>query len=143
MPCLALFTEAVHRIPDSVYTPEQKAAWAPDPPQTERLGHLLESGYTRLAYRGAKLVGFGTLADADTIDLLYTHPEHQRTGVAGAIYALLEAKALRGNAPTLFTDASYAAKKFFLNRGFQQVREQAIPRGDVTLTNFRLRKVLA
>lgn len=72
------------------------------------------------------------MADDGYLDRLYVHADHQRQGIATALCDRLEQ-----SVPGPFTThASITAKPFFEKRGYTVVKEQAVERHGVLLTNF-------
>jgi putative acetyltransferase len=137
-----LYHAAVHAIADAVYTPEQKEAWAPTPPDYGRWAKRLNSKRPFLALIDKRIAGFIELEDDGHIDCLYTHPNYQGRGVASALYDYLLDEASNRRISRLFVEASHVAKPFFAKRGFAVVRENLVERQGVALSNFSMEKWL-
>ena len=133
-----LFHQAVHAIDESVYTVEQKEAWAPTPPDYEYWKERLNKKRPFVAIIHDRVAGFMELDADGHIDCTYTHPEFQGQGVASTLYQhlLLEAKG-RG-LKRLYVEASLPAKPFFKQRGFSVVQRNNVQRHGVTLVNFTM-----
>ncbi len=58
------------------------------------------------------------------------------------LYAAIEQKARTLSAPLLTTQASKAAKPFFERQGWTVDAAQTVERNGVSLTNYRMQKVL-
>jgi len=95
-----------------------------------------------VAVQEGAIVGFMTLEASGHIDWTYTHPDHQRQGIATALYAHLEKEAQRRGTPRLYVEASKLARPFFAKHGFIVVRENQICRGTINLTNWTMEKFL-
>lgn len=125
----AVFHAAVHALPDDVYTPAQREAWAPTPPDASRWAARLSAAPPVVAVHGGAPVGFMTLEDDGHVDLAFVHPSHQGRGVAGALHAWVEARARGRRLGRLFGAISTAARPFFARRGWRVVREDHTERG--------------
>ena len=77
------------------------------------------------------------------LDMLYVHPDFQRSGVASRLLRPLEASAEAHGLVRLFTEASTAAKPFFERRGFRVILAQVVSRHGQALANFRMERRLA
>ena len=64
------------------------------------------------------------------------------TGVAAALYALLEGRARAAGLQTLKTEASELARPFFLRHGWTLIERQNLVREGVSLHNYRMEKQL-
>lgn len=120
-----LFTDSVHHVGSSYYSPEELEAWAPSYPDMERWRGLLAGKYTLVAELDGKITGFGSLSeDGATVDLLFTHHEHQKEGIGTQILDALEKEsATRGNEEILLT-TSATAWKFYQNRGYYYYKSE-------------------
>lgn len=139
---VALFTAAVHQGTADHYDDAQRAAWAPRPPDLERWRQRLAADQVVLAEAGDDLGGFIGYRDDGYIEFLFTAPSQLRQGVASRLYAAVEARLRTQGATALFTEASRAARPFFLRQGFVVEAEEQVGRNGVTLQRFRMRKLL-
>jgi putative acetyltransferase len=137
-----VFQLAVRRGARGIYEPRQLEAWAPEPPNYADWERNLLAKPPFVALRGGNIVGFMTLEANGHIDWTYTHPDHQRQGVATALYAHLEREARRGGLCRLYVEASKMARPFFTKQGFVVVQENQICRGTISLTNWTMEKLL-
>ena len=80
----------------------------------DRLGDQL----TLIATMNGSPVGFASLANNETIDLLYVHPAAAGQGVGTMLVDALEKLAAARGAKRLTTEASDTAQDFFKKRGF-------------------------
>ena len=95
-----------------------------------------------LAEREETIVGFGSLEEHASIDLLYVHKDYQRTGIADKILNALLSKSKEYGVSVIQADVSKTARAFFESRGFRVVREQTVGRNDIELVNFEMEKDL-
>ena len=137
-----LFHRAVHAVDPQIYSLEQQEAWAPSPPDYRLWAQRLERKRPWLALIDERVAGFIELDPDGHIDCLYVHPEFQRRGVAGALYAHLEFAALQRGLTLLYVEASQIAQPFFEKRGFHTLETNRVLRDGVLLVNHSMEKAL-
>lgn len=137
-----LFYQAVHAITPSVYSAEQKAAWASSPIDYAGWSSRLNKTKPFIAIIDNHVAGFIELSAEGYIDCTYTHPNHQGQGVASALYEHLLAQAKISGIKRLSVDASLIAKPFFERRGFSIIKKNEVQRNGVCLVNFSMEKHL-
>lgn len=133
-----LFHQSVHAIDSSVYSEEQKEAWAPTPPNYEHWKKRLNIKKPYLAFKNEKLVGFIELELSGHIDCAYVHPDFQNQGVGAKLFNFIFEKAKQLKLSPLFVDASIVAKPFFEKRGFNVIQKNEVRRGRVILINYSM-----
>lgn len=139
-----LFYRAVHAIGDELYTPAEKAAWAPVNTR-ERLDHWKERVETKrpfVAEYQDQIVGFIELEPDGLIDCLYVDPNHQNLGLAGQLYQQAVNEASHFGLKELSTYASKKARPFFERRGFVVAHENLVEKDGQKLTNYFMKKSL-
>jgi len=139
-----IFYRAVHDIAGLHYTPDQIAAWAPQPPKAERFvargtdGRILlvavDDSDVPLAYGDCETDGH--------IDHLFCRPDHAGTGLAAALYSALEAAAKERGIRALYVEASEPARRFFARQGFTTDARNDFVLNGVDMHNFRMTKQL-
>lgn len=137
-----VFYQSVHAIDSSIYTAEQKEAWAPTPPDYEHWVMRLDKKKPFLAIIDHCVAGFMELDHDGHIDCAYTHPDFQGCGVASTLYVHLLAAARTQGIQRLQVEASYIAKPFFERRGFSLVKRNEMKRKGQVLVNFTMEKGL-
>lgn len=137
-----LFHESVHAVDPGLYLEEQKAAWAPMPPDYGYWSRRLSDKKPFVAVIEGRVAGFMELDEDGHIDCVYTHPDFQGRGVASALYERLLREAERRYIGRLYVEASLVAKAFFEHRGFSVVRKNEVQRNGVSLVNFSMEKHL-
>ncbi|GIT97516.1 GNAT family N-acetyltransferase [Sulfurovum sp. TSL1] len=135
-----LFHQSVHAIDPSVYTAEQKEAWAPTPPNYKQWAKRLHEKRPFIAIIDDQVVGFMELDTDGHIDCTYTHPDFQGKGVASTLYEHLLTEARTRDLKRLYVEASLIAKPFFKHRGFSVVKKNEVQRKGVSLVNFSMEK---
>ncbi|WP_183041096.1 GNAT family N-acetyltransferase [Salipaludibacillus neizhouensis] len=102
----------------------------------------LESSFTFVAVDGGEIRGFGNLTCTGEIDLLYTHKDYQRKGIAANLLTQLETTAKSKGFIGIDTEASITAKPFFESKGYQVIKKQNKCIKDMFFLNFVMRKTL-
>lgn len=135
-----LFHQSVHAIDPSQYSPVEKEAWAPTPPNYAAWLERLNTKRPSVAMVKGRVAGFIELDADGHIDCVYTHPEFQGMGVASALYEHLLLEARARNITRLYVEESFIAKPFFEHRGFSVIKKNTLQRNGVTLVNFTMEK---
>lgn len=138
-----LFRRAVREIGARDYSLEQIEAWAGGM-RADRLDARLNDGRLCLvAVDDANTpLAFGDLEADGHIDFLYASPDVAGKGVAAALYDALEMHARAQGMARLYTEASEAARRFFLKQGFAVQRRRDFSIGDVPIHNYAMEKTL-
>ncbi|KIC15913.1 GNAT family N-acetyltransferase [Leisingera sp. ANG-Vp] len=139
-----VFHAAVHGIANRFYTPEQLSAWCPEVPSADAMCRKMSDG--RAVWVAADCedipAAFIDLEADGHIDMLFCHPRAAGQGAGAALYARLEAAALRQGLGLLYVEASEAARGFFERMGFALDRRREFERGGVKIHNYRMVKIL-
>ncbi len=139
-----IFHDAVHVIGARDYSPEQLSAWSPEPAPAEVWASRAADGRRVFVAADAQdqPQAFIELETDGHIDCFYCQPEAAGTGTGAMLYERLEAEARSLGLTALFVEASEAARRFFLRRGFTAETRREIERRGVTLHNYRMTKQL-
>lgn len=143
LPSIAsLFTDSVHQLAARSYTPEQRAAWAPEAPDMAQWRSRLAKVETLIAESDGAMAGFISFTAYGHIEFLFTAPAFSRRGVATLLYEAAVERLLGKGVRTLTTDASLEARPFFESRGFSVVEAQTVERDGVQLQRFAMARSL-
>lgn len=137
---ITVFERAVRETASRDYNPAQIAAWV----QADRDSwqkRLLDSNCW-VATIEDTIVGFGNVELDGHLDLMFTHPDYLRTGVASALLQKLEHAVIVMALPVIFTEASITAKPFFSRRGYQLLAAQQVQVRGQNFINYRMSKSL-
>ena len=137
---LAVFHASIHSLAAPFYNAEQLAAWAPDEMDVARWQQRLASLHTIVAEHDGVMAGFVSYEDNGHLDLLFTHPDFARQGVATRLYKQAEAAMLVAGASRVFTEASLAARAFFESCGFEIDHEEVVECRGLPLRRFSMQK---
>ncbi|MEI9996035.1 MAG: GNAT family N-acetyltransferase [Rhizomicrobium sp.] len=139
-----VFRRAILEIGAKDYTAGQVAAWAgPEDAGLRLHGKLSDGRHALVAVDDAdRVLAFGDLETDGHIDFLYALPEVAGTGVASALYDALEEVAQTRRLPRLYTEASEAARRFFIKKGFAVVQRRDFAVRGVAIHNYAMEKRL-
>jgi putative acetyltransferase len=140
----SVYRRSVETLGPRDYTPEQVAAWASRTPDAAAMHARLSDGRDVIvaADEADQVVGFIDLEADGHIDLLYCAPGAAGSGLALLLYATAEAIARQRGQARLYSEASEAALRFFLRRGFTLLHRRDLMIGSVAIHNFAVEKVL-
>lgn len=126
------------------YSAKQVEVWAPSPPDPERFAARAKDGRLLLVATGAddEPVAYADLEATGHIDHVYCHPDAVGTGVASRLVDRLEAEARGMGMPRLFVEASEAARRLFLRKGFREVERRDFDLQGVQIHNYLMDKTL-
>jgi putative acetyltransferase len=87
-------------------------------------------------------IAYGDLEPNGHIDHLYCRPEVIGAGLAFALYDRLEQQARERGMTNLFVEASEAARRLFMRKGFAQVKRRDFLLRGVSIHNYLMEKKL-
>lgn len=137
-----LFVNTIREVCKADYADSQVQAWSAGSGNKRRWDEMIAQQYVLVACSGDELTGFISLRHDGYVDMLYVHHDHQREGLASALYGRIEQKAMEWTLTFLMSDVSITARPFFEHNGFYVVKHQQVQVNGVTLTNFSMRKDL-
>ncbi|MBL4910758.1 MAG: GNAT family N-acetyltransferase [Alteromonadaceae bacterium] len=133
-----LFYSSVHAIDSSVYSEEQKNAWATSPIDYVAWCRRLDQKKPYLLLINQQLAGFIELESDGHIDCTYVSPKFQRKGVATALLKYVIGRAQKLELQQLYVEASIVAKPLFEKFGFVVKKENRIIRNEIVLCNYSM-----
>ena len=139
-----LYRRSVEQIGPKDYTEEQVRAWAALGPCPAQIDARANDGRTTLVAVDERdqPLAFGDLEHDGHIAYLYCAPEAAGQGVTTALYDQLEQIARERGMKRLHSEASEAARRFFLKKGFAVVRRRALEIAGVPIHNYAMEKRL-
>jgi putative acetyltransferase len=140
----ALYRRSVRALGPSDYTPVQVEAWAGAGPTALRFAERMEDGRQAFVVEreDGVLQGFADLEADGHIDFLYVAPEAKGRGVADRLLDAVEQAARSAEIHRLFSEASEAARRFFVRRGFVVLHRRNFEVGGVPIHNYAVEKRL-
>ncbi|MEL6977691.1 MAG: GNAT family N-acetyltransferase [Pseudomonadota bacterium] len=135
---------AVHATGSAGYSSAQRDAWSPAPLTAAAYQARVDAGRTVFTAvdDADHPVAFIELERDGRIDCFYCHPDAARAGVGGLLYDRLERKAVAAGLARLYVEASEAARRFFLQRGFVTAGRREFERRGVLIHNYAMEKLL-
>jgi putative acetyltransferase len=141
--CAAIFRASVEETTGGDYDEDQRSAWAAAADDETAFGARLAKALTLIATVEGEPAGFGSLKDADVIDMLYVDPEYSRRGVASLLIDALARLAASRGAKQLTSEVSDTARAAFERQGFVAQRRNLVQLGGEWLANTTMIKPLA
>jgi putative acetyltransferase len=102
----------------------------------------MRSSETFVAERCDGLVGFIELERDGRLNMLYRLPGACGSGVAEALYRVVETRARELGIPAIRTEASLLAESFFTAHGYRIEQRENVKRNGVFLPRARMFKML-
>lgn len=137
-----LYAQSIEELTQDDYDEDERVAWASKAADMVAFAERLGANTTLLIEMDAEIFGFASLKDDKEIDMLYVHPWHAGRGIGSTLLTALETLAKARGAETLTVDASDTAIDFFDGNGYQAVRRNSVPVGDLWLSNTTMTKCL-
>jgi putative acetyltransferase len=138
-----LFAQSIDELTGEDYDEDQRIAWAASAEDAAEFRARLAEALTLVVQLDGEYLGFGSLKDNKTIDMLYVHPDYADEGVGTALAQALETIAAARGAEAITVDASDTAVPFFERRGYVATQRNSVPLDDQWLSNTTMLKRLA
>jgi putative acetyltransferase len=138
-----IFRASIEELAAEDYSEAARQAWASSADDEEAFAKRLSDQLTLIATMNGSPVGFASLADNETIDLLYVLPAVAGQGAGTMLVGALEKLAAARGASRLTADVSDTAQDFFTRHGFEAQQRNTVRRGGEWLTNTTMEKKLA
>ena len=143
-PLLAeIFRASIEELTADDYSEGARQAWASAADDEAAFAKRLSEQLTLIATMNGSAVGFASLANNETIDLIYVHPAVAGQGVGTLLVDALEKLAAARGAKRLTADVSDTAQDFFKKRGFTAQQRNTVLRGGEWLANTTMEKKTA
>ena len=144
VPLLAeIFRASIEELTAEDYSEAQQEAWASTADDENEFGARLSGELTLVATHNGAAVGFASLADNMSIDMLYVHPAAAGQGAGAMLCDALEKLAAGRGSKQIMVDASDNARGFFERRGFVASTRNTISLNGEWLANTTMVKLLA
>lgn len=137
-----LFSNCIMTVCKNDYSSNQLKAWASATDDIEIWYEKIQSQIFVVAEQEQLIVGLGSIANNDLLDLVYVHADFQRRGIARRILNTLLSEVQVNRVSVVNAHVSKTARAFFESRGFTLVREQSVSRRGVSLVNYIMTKAL-
>ena len=139
-----VYDRAVRAIGPKDYSEAQIAVWIGQGARADRFRERLADGRRCwVAVDGdGRVQAFIDLEADGHIDFLYAAPEVAGTGVAGQLLDALEAAARAEGMTRLYVEASEAARRFFVKRGYSVSARRDFEVDGVAIHNYAMERLL-
>ena len=139
-----LHFEAVRQLGSRRYSPEQVAAWAPEPADPALTHARAGDGRITLVAEGGdgEILAYGELERDGHIDHLYCHPAASGSGLAQRLLEALVEHARSSGVPRLYVEASELARGLFQRNGFMVLRRRDFELRGVAIHNYAMERRL-
>ena len=137
-----LFAQSIEELTAEDYDEDQRLAWISTAEDADAFAKRLGGMLTLVVQLDGIYLGFTSLKDNKTIDMLYVHPDYAGEGIGTALVDALEKIAAARGTETLTTDASDAAVTFFERLGYVQTSRNSVPVAEQWLSNTTMTKRL-
>ena len=134
------FREAVLELTIDDYDEDQRDAWCAAADDEEAFAKRLETALTLIATIDGNPIGFISLKDNSTIDLLYIHPDFVGIGAAQVLLDAIEKLAAARGAAELTSDVSDTARGFFEKSGYAAQSRNTVMMDGEWFTNTTMKK---
>ena len=138
----SIFHEAVRAVGRKDYSQAQVEVWSPQPVPADKFLTRVSDGRSVFVAvnENDKPIAFIELEENSHIDCFYCHPDAVGTGVGTALFERLESAALAAGLSRLYVEASEAARRFFLGKGFSLINRRDFERNNVQIHNYLMKK---
>lgn len=139
----AVFERAIRTIGARDYSQNQIEAWIGREPRAELFRVRMADGRRCwVADHDGQVVAFVDLESDGHIDFLFADPSVAGQGVAARLLDELEAAARQAGLTRLYVEASEAARRFFLRRGYAVQARRDFEIGGVAIHNYAMERRL-
>ena len=135
-----LFAQSIDELTADDYDEDQRLAWVASAEDADEFRARLGGMLTLVVQLDGEYLGFGSLKDNKTIEMLYVHPDFAGEGVGTALADALEKIAGARGAEAVTADVSDTAVPFFERRGYVGAQRNSIPLDDQWLSNTTMIK---
>ena len=136
----AVFHSAIHQVAARDYSPPQIDAWAPATFDPDMWARRMAGISPFVAERDGEIVGYADVQPSGYIDHCFVAGGATRRGIGSRLMDRIHSHAVSAGLTSLFSDVSITARPFFERWGFVVEKQQRLVLGEISLTNFRMRK---
>jgi putative acetyltransferase len=138
-----IFRASIEELAAEDYSEAARQAWASSADDEEAFAKRLSGQLTLIATMNGSPIGFASLANNETIDLIHVLPAIAGQGAGTMLLGALEKLGAARGASRLTADVSDTAQDFFARHGFEAQQRNTVRRGGEWLTNTTMEKKLA
>lgn len=131
-----LYRASIHQLASDNYDPETLEAWSRWSNSVDSIALTLSRGQTLIAQHGGRIAGFAHRHPISHINMLCTHPDFARRGIARTLLEELSISARRESATHLTANANQNSKTLFEKKGFVVDESEWVEHGDMRVERF-------
>ena len=136
-----LYFDSIISIDESIYTKEQKRAWASQAWENKNFDLSINSGKGWLIIKNEKIIAFGTRYPNNRIALLYCKGDSKRRGFGTMLLHKLEKESQEEGLTSLCTEASLLSYKLFLKNNWEIIRKEKIIINNIIFERYKMIKI--
>ena len=135
-----IYFDSIISIDESIYSQEQKIAWASQAWDNKYFNLSIIEGKGWLIKKNKQIIAFATRYPNNRISLLYCRGDSQRKGYGTKLLHKLEMEAKIEGLPFLSTEASLISYKLFLRNKWKIIRKEKIIIKNIIFERYKMIK---
>ena len=135
-----LYFESILSIDESLYSQEQKRAWASQAWDNKNFDMSINDGKGWLIKKNNEIIAFATRYPNNRISLLYCRGDSQRRGYGSILLNKLEKESQKEGVPSLSTEASLLSYKLFLRNNWEIISKEKIIINNIIFERYKMIK---
>ena len=137
-----VYFNSIISMDESIYSREQKIAWASQAWDNPKFKESLDKGKGSLIIEEGNIVAFSIRYPRNRIALLYCKKNYQRKGFGGKLLSKLEDEARKEGVSFLYTEASLISYKLFLKQNWGFISKEKIIIKNIFFERYKMVKNL-
>ena len=135
-----VYFDSIISINESIYSIEQKRAWASQAWNNKSILKSISKGKGWLINKKGKTIAFATRYPINRIALLYCRGDSQRKGYGSKLLYKIEKEAKKENLTFLTTEASLISYKLFIKNRWEIIRKEKIIINNINFERYKMIK---
>ena len=135
-----LYFDSIMSIDESIYSQEQKRAWASQAWENKNFDLSINEGKGWLISKNETILAFATRYPNNRIALLYCRGDSQRKGYGTILLNKLEKDSQKEGIHALSTEASLLSYKLFLRNNWEIIRKEKIIIKNIIFERYKMIK---
>ena len=135
-----LYFDSIISIDESIYSQEQKRAWASQAWENKNFDLSINEGKGWLISKNETILAFATRYPNNRIALLYCRGDSQRKGYGTILLNKLEKDSQKEGIHALSTEASLLSYKLFLRNNWEIIRKEKIIIKNIIFERYKMIK---
>ena len=135
-----LYFDSIISIDESIYSKDQKRAWASQAWENKNFDLSINEGKGWLISKNETILAFATRYPNNRIALLYCRGDSQRKGYGTILLNKLEKDSQKEGIHALSTEASLLSYKLFLRNNWEIIRKEKIIIKNIIFERYKMIK---